>query len=87
MGVPVIGANIGGIPEIIEEGTTGFLFESGDVSSLEKAVTKSLAVSNDEYTFMTKNAMRFAAEHFDSEKYKEKLIGFYKEVINEYIKR
>lgn len=34
-GVPVIGSAIGGIPEMITEGRTGFLFPAGDVAGLE----------------------------------------------------
>ena len=33
-GTPVLGANIGGIPELIEVGKTGELFESGDRNNL-----------------------------------------------------
>ena len=33
-GVPVIGSNRGGIPEIIESGKTGFVFEPNDMDSL-----------------------------------------------------
>ena len=82
MGVPVIGARIGGIPEIVDEGKTGFLFESGNVESLEKAVEQSLTVGAEEYGAMKKNALAFAKEHFDSNKYKERLISFYSQVIS-----
>lgn len=34
-GTPVLGANIGGIPELIEPGVTGELFESGNVEELK----------------------------------------------------
>lgn len=38
-GVPCIGTNIGGIPEVIEDGKTGYLCELGDVASVaEKAI-------------------------------------------------
>lgn len=37
-GTPVLGANIGGIPELIEQGKTGELFESGNVSELKKKI-------------------------------------------------
>ena len=84
MGVPVIGANIGGIPEIIEEGKTGFLFESGDADSLEKAINQSLVVNEKQYALMKKGTVMFAKDHFDSEKYKERLIEFYNEVIEQY---
>jgi len=33
-GLPVIGSNIGGIPEMIKQGETGFLFEPGDEKEL-----------------------------------------------------
>lgn len=35
-GTPVLGANIVGIPELIEVGRTGELFESGNVAELKK---------------------------------------------------
>lgn len=37
-GTPVIGADIGGIPELIEEGKTGLLFKSGDVEDLVRKI-------------------------------------------------
>ncbi len=33
-GIGVIGSRIGGIPELVEEGSTGFLFEPGDAAEL-----------------------------------------------------
>ena len=37
-GTPVLGANIGGIPELIEEGQTGELFESGNAAQLKEKI-------------------------------------------------
>ena len=37
-GTPVLGADIGGIPELIEVGKTGELFESGNTAQLEKKI-------------------------------------------------
>jgi glycosyltransferase involved in cell wall biosynthesis len=39
LGRPVIGANIGGIPELIRPGETGFIFTSGSVDSLVDVLT------------------------------------------------
>lgn len=39
-GTPVLGARIGGIPELIEEGKTGELFESGDGAGLKARIRK-----------------------------------------------
>ena len=37
-GTPVVGARIGGIPELIQEGKTGLLFESGNVDQLRQTI-------------------------------------------------
>lgn len=37
---PVIGADIGGIPELIQEGVNGELFESGNVEDLKEKIVK-----------------------------------------------
>lgn len=37
-GTPVLGANIGGIPELIREGKTGELFESGNKEALKRKI-------------------------------------------------
>lgn len=39
-GTPVLGARIGGIPELIEEGKTGELFASGDAGELKAKIVK-----------------------------------------------
>lgn len=56
-GTPVIGSRIGGIPELIEEGVTGELFEPGNANDLKCKIEK--LVSDDkklrEYTENCKN--------------------------------
>lgn len=39
-GTPVIGSNLGGIPELMKEGETGELFESGNVEMLTEKIRK-----------------------------------------------
>lgn len=38
LGTPVLGANIGGIPEVVRNGFTGELFESGDIEDMRKHI-------------------------------------------------
>ena len=42
-GRPVIASRIGGIPEIVEQGATGFLFEAGDIGALAEAMREANA--------------------------------------------
>jgi len=82
MGVPVIGANIGGIPEILPDGKTGFLFTSKDVESLKHAVARASQLNENDYKAMSNNALQFAADNFDEELYYRKLNDFIEKIIS-----
>lgn len=49
---PIIGANIGGIPELVVEGKTGFRFESGQLDDLANHLLQASALNGDEYAVM-----------------------------------
>ena len=40
-GTPVIASRMGGIPELVDEGVTGELFEAGNAAELEEKMRKS----------------------------------------------
>lgn len=73
-GTPVLGANIGGIPELIEVGKTGELFESGNEVELKEKISKlwNERWLTDQYSQNCKN-IRFD----DIDEYGEKLIKIY----------
>lgn len=81
-GVPVIGARIGGIPEIIVDGRTGYLFESGNKEELVKMINRSDLLDNNEYWTMCDGALNFAKEHFSREEYYPKLMSFFESLKN-----
>ena len=85
-GVPVIGSRLGGITEIIRDGETGFLFEHKNVDELSNCLTKAELLSESEYVAICKAAYHFAQENFSSERHYEKLMSFYKDVIESSIK-
>jgi glycosyltransferase involved in cell wall biosynthesis len=81
-GKPVIGARIGGIPEIVEENVTGYLFEPGNKSELGKQMQFANNLSDVEYSEMSKNARSFAEKYFSPDEHYNSLITIYKDVIN-----
>ncbi len=87
LGIPVIGSRLGGIPEIVEDGKTGFLFGSADVQSLKDAIARSAAVDDSGYEAMCMNAKAFADRHFNPDNYVKELLPFYKSVIASWMDR
>jgi glycosyltransferase involved in cell wall biosynthesis len=81
LGKPVIGARIGGIPELIQEDFNGYLFESGDADDLTNTVKKAESVSDDAYVRLGKNARVFAEENFNETKHYDELIKVYEELL------
>ena len=82
-GVPVIGANVGGIPELIVDGETGYLFIMKNSEDLSKVILKANSLTKDEHLTMSNNAVKFAVDNFDKEQYAERLIDFYDQMIQE----
>ena len=82
-GVPSIGANIGGIPEIILQNKTGFVFEMGSADNLAIVINKANNLSEKEYQEMRINSIEYALEDMSSKSYYRKLIPFYNRVIEE----
>ena len=74
LGTPVLGARIGGIPELIDEGVSGMTFTSGDVEDLKDKIVKMFEHEFD-YDAIAKNAI----ERYSSEAYYEKLMALYKD--------
>jgi glycosyltransferase involved in cell wall biosynthesis len=81
-GKPVIGANIGGIPELIKDGINGFVFESGNMESLESKIDASLNIDLTEYSSFSKSVFEFALQNFNREDHYQRLLKIYIDVIN-----
>lgn len=74
VGTPVLGAAIGGIPELIEEGN-GMLFESKNAKELSSQIAKMFAKTDWDYQQIS-NA---ACEKFSTTNYYQKLMSLYQQ--------
>jgi len=80
-GKPVIGARIGGIPEIIIDNKTGYLFNPGNQTELEDVLKRADCLSDEEYRMMSTNARALAEKLFNPDTHYSELIRIYKDVI------
>lgn len=82
LGKPVVGADIGGITEIINHGKTGFLFEPSNTEELSNIIDKIKTLKAFEYENMCSNAEAFAKENFNKSVNISRLLKFYQDVID-----
>jgi glycosyltransferase involved in cell wall biosynthesis len=79
-GKPMIGANIGGIPEMIIAGETGLLFQAGDYNELREKIIY-LLNNPSLITKMGKMAREKAESEYSEEIHYQRLIEVYKKVL------
>ena len=76
LGNPVVGARMGGIPELIEEGVDGFVYDRGDVETFVKHVN--FLIQNQQKTIeMGKSARQKAERLYGFDEHYIKLLELY----------
>ena len=77
---PIIGARIGGIPELVEEDKTGFTFESGNVSDLTDALIKASHAGENDYQIMQQACTKYVNERCEQSQYVRQLEDSYRRI-------
>lgn len=79
LGRPLIGASIGGIPELING--NGYLFTSGDVDDLKSKIEYMNQLSEQEYLKMEENSIKIFNDSYTWNEHYNKISRIYKEVL------
>lgn len=74
---PVVGADIGGIPELIRPGETGWLFQAGSVEALSKALCDVMQTPTSQVAEMGRAGQGVIAEYYSSARYVERINALY----------
>ena len=81
LGKSVLGARIGGIPELVKDNQTGLTFEPGNVQDLKLKIN--YMINNfDKTVQMGKNARAFVEQELNAKKHYQKLMEIYEQVIS-----
>jgi len=84
LGTPVIGASIGGIPELVKEGLTGLLFKASERISLLDTLDRAHDMTLEERNNLGKASFDLINEQHSEKAYYNKLNLCYINVINNY---
>jgi len=79
--VPVIGSNIGGIPDIIQDGETGLLVPEKNISELSKAVIN-LVENEDFRNKLANGGYKLVGDKFNWRKIAQSYINLYTQIMN-----
>lgn len=76
MGVPTVSSNLGGVPEIVIDGETGYKVEPGNPIKLAEAIYK-LWNNKQNYQEIRQYSRRFITENFNKETQFDKFISYF----------
>jgi glycosyltransferase involved in cell wall biosynthesis len=80
LGRPVVGANIGGIPELIRPGETGFIFTSGSVDSLVDVLTRVQRLPVAATQRMGSAGREWMRAEFSPSAYRDRMLALYGQI-------
>ncbi len=80
MGKPVIGAQIGGIPELVRDGETGMTFPSGDAALLASALRDMMEGTDDVVQEMGRNGRSWVESEFTAIAYRQRILDVYQDL-------
>ena len=80
-GLPVIAAGVGGNPELVQDGETGFLIPSGNAASLADAIERLLTAPELRREFGRK-AKEFALDHFSLTRVRDQYEELYTKLLD-----
>jgi len=78
LGKPVIGSNLGGIPELIQHGKTGYVFTPRDVESLAAVMRQVVEMSDGVIAEMGRTGRALVEREYSQERYLERILALYR---------
>lgn len=79
---PIIGARIGGIPELVVDGETGFQYEAGNQQELAEMLVRAAAVDRQRYETMQGACSNYVDGRCKQDDYVQRLVELYESLID-----
>ncbi len=80
LGRPVIGSNIGGIPELIRPGETGAVFESGNSDALASVLEDFSIMTDSKVIAMGHCGREWVEREFSAQRYRDRMLALYDDI-------
>ena len=80
--IPVIAFGVGGIPEVVKSGETGWLVQVGESAAFGQAILECLSLPDQARNKLTDSAKELVEEKYQICRIAEEFEGFYRELLN-----
>jgi N-acetyl-alpha-D-glucosaminyl L-malate synthase BshA len=80
-GTPVIASSVGGLPELVQHGTTGYIAEIGDIDRMSR-YSIDLLTNDQKYKMFADAGRKRSVELFDSSKIVDRYERYYEQVVS-----
>lgn len=81
MGKPAIVSDMGGLPEMVQDGINGFIFKGKDEAALAEAMIRMAHISCEEYQKLSRNAVEISKRRYNAKEYGKFLVKAYDSVL------
>lgn len=82
-GKVMIGSDMGGIPELIENGKNGYVFKAGDIEGLRDCIRKIVSIPMQEYLLMQKASRKLYESVYTEETHYRALEEIYRQILKD----
>ncbi|MEE2846480.1 MAG: N-acetyl-alpha-D-glucosaminyl L-malate synthase BshA [Gemmatimonadota bacterium] len=79
-GAPVVASNVGGLPEVIEHGTSGYMFDVGDIDAMAEAGLRIMG-DDEHWRSLSEAGRALAEERFSSARVVPQYERYYEQVL------
>jgi len=82
LGVPLIASYVGGVPDMVEEGVSGFMYRFEEVEMLASAIDKVFSMNKNDLTTLSENERITASERHDKKVITQQMIDTYAKILS-----
>lgn len=79
---PVVASNVGGLPDVVIDGETGFLAPPADAEALAEVILSMLALSPDQRRAMGRAGRELVKDLFDIRRIVDREIALYERILS-----